>query len=203
MLNRWKTSAGTAQLVAGLALVIFMGAGAVAAQEPDVGAVAAGAVARSPLERTDRDWVTIANHMRVRANLTGPEVRSVLAFLQATNSDPSEVTAGTVRTLSQVRAPEAAPPTVGPAATDPALVAQGKTLAAEKACLGCHVIEGQGGAVGPTLERVVGDKGADFVRRKLADPTFNNATSMMPNFGLSPEQIEALLAYLNSLRNEY
>ena len=31
--------------------------------------------ARSPLERNDRDWVTIINHMRVRGNLTGREVR--------------------------------------------------------------------------------------------------------------------------------
>ncbi|GBD31829.1 hypothetical protein HRbin33_00789 [bacterium HR33] len=46
---------------------------------------------------------------------------------------------------------------------------------------------------------MVRHRGADFVRRKLADPTFNNATSMMPNFGLSAEEIEALLAYLATL----
>ncbi len=38
---------------------------------------------RSPLEHNDRAWVAIANHMRNRGNLTGGEVRSVLAFLQA------------------------------------------------------------------------------------------------------------------------
>ena len=41
--------------------------------------------ARSPLERTDRQWTVIVNHMRARANLTGSETRAVLAFLQATN----------------------------------------------------------------------------------------------------------------------
>jgi mono/diheme cytochrome c family protein len=43
---------------------------------------------RSPLERTDREWVVIIAHMRVRANLTGGQVRDVLAFLQATNGQP-------------------------------------------------------------------------------------------------------------------
>lgn len=45
--------------------------------------------ARSPLERTDRQWVVIMTHMRVRANLTGQQARKVLAFLMATNGQPS------------------------------------------------------------------------------------------------------------------
>ncbi len=45
--------------------------------------------ARSPLERSDRQWVVIMNHMRVRANLTGQQTRKVLAFLMATNGQPS------------------------------------------------------------------------------------------------------------------
>ena len=46
---------------------------------------------RSPLERDDRSWITIINHMRVRGNLTGGQVKDVLAFLQGTNNDPSQV----------------------------------------------------------------------------------------------------------------
>ena len=42
--------------------------------------------ARSSMERTDRDWATIAAHMRARANLTKSETRAILAFLQATNA---------------------------------------------------------------------------------------------------------------------
>lgn len=41
--------------------------------------------ARSPSERTDRQWVTIMAHMRARANLTEADAEAVLAFLQATN----------------------------------------------------------------------------------------------------------------------
>lgn len=43
--------------------------------------------ARSPMERTDREWLTIVNHMRARANLTRAEARALVFFLQATNGD--------------------------------------------------------------------------------------------------------------------
>ena len=69
--------------------------------------------ARSPLERTDRQWTVIVNHMRARANLTGSETRAVLAFLQATNTVPRvEVL---TRAADDVQALEAsdAPPDLG------------------------------------------------------------------------------------------
>lgn len=37
-------------------------------------------------ERTDREWTTIVNHMRARANLTRSDARTILEFLQATNA---------------------------------------------------------------------------------------------------------------------
>jgi len=171
------------------------------AQRPDSVSVAQGARdysricsrchnPRSPLERTDRDWVTILEHMRVRGNMTGGQARSVLAFLQATNGNPQVPLAN----MGQ-------PPKIGtqPITSDTTTIAQGKRLVTEKACVGCHVVGGGGGTLGPSLNGVVARRGSDFVRHKLADPTFNNATSMMPNFGLSAEQIEAILAYLHTL----
>jgi len=153
--------------------------------------------ARSPLERSDRDWVTIINHMRVRANLTGGQTRSVLAFLQATNGDPSEVTAIEAAEPGAMEAMSTAPPS-----TDPALVERGSALVAEKACLGCHVVAGAGGKVGPSLDGILGRKSPQFLRQKLMDPTVDNETSMMPNFGLTSDQIEAVLAYLATLGSE-
>jgi nitric oxide reductase subunit C len=136
--------------------------------------------------------------MRNRGNLTGGEVRSVLAFLQATNTDP--------RTQVQLAAtPPAQRQTEvasGPASTDPAMIAQGETLMQQKACVGCHVVGGAGGAVGPRLNGVLNRKDIEFVRRKLVDPTLDNSTSMMPNFGLTAEEIEAIVAYLASLPND-
>lgn len=146
---------------------------------------------RSPLERDDRDWVTIVNHMRVRANMTGEQVRAVLAFLQATNTNPAEGGTG-----EPVMATGAA------ISTDLQLIAEGRELVGQKACLGCHVIGKEGGRVGPSLNGVTSRRDADYLRHKLADPTFDNSTSMMPNFGLTQEQIEAILAYMASLNGE-
>jgi cytochrome c2 len=197
----------TAVLSVGLALLVAWGNEA-QAQAANGGAVAEGARVygnmcgrchnpRSPLERTDRSWVTIANHMRARGNLTGKEVRQVLAFLQATNTDPRERVP-----LPGGAAAERAAIGTGPVSTDPQVVARGKALTEQRACLGCHIIEKSGGQVGPTLNGVVARKGADFARRKMADPTFNDSSSMMPNFGLASDEIEAIVAYLNSLRRE-
>lgn len=142
--------------------------------------------ARSPLERSDRDWVTVINHMRVRANMTGQQVRDVLAFVQGTNEDPAGVTM--------------LPPTVRAQGLDQMeAVQQGKRLVEEKACLGCHVVGAEGGNIGPSLNGVTGRRGVDYVQKKLADPTFDRETSMMPNFGLTEEEIGWILAYLATL----
>ena len=148
--------------------------------------------ARSPLERSDRQWVTIANHMRVRANLTGKEVRGVLAFLQATNGDPNVEALGGLPYAVEV----------GPVSNDPAVIANGKLLAEQKACVGCHVLGSAGGKVGPSLNGTIERKGVDFVRAKLQDPSVDNATSMMPNFQLTTEEIEAIVAYLATLQGK-
>jgi mono/diheme cytochrome c family protein len=195
-------------LLGAIAIVTAFGLAApVAAQQPASDPVADGARVygamcgrchnpRSPLENTDRDWVTIANHMRVRGNLTGDQVRNVVAFLQATNTDPQARSPLGVAPAG-AQAPEGLHE--GPASTDPALIARGETLVAERACVGCHVIGTAGGQVGPTLNRTVGRRGPGFVRRKIVEPTFDNATSMMPNFALTPEEVEAIVAYLNTL----
>ncbi len=153
--------------------------------------------ARSPLERSDRDWVTIINHMRVRANMTGGQTRNVLAFLQATNGDPSEIT-----TIAAAQPGTAATMSTAPPSTDPALIDRGAVLIAEKACLGCHVVAGTGGKVGPSLDGILSRRSVQFLRQKLNDPTVDNQTSMMPNFGLTADQIEAVVAYLATLGND-
>ncbi len=142
--------------------------------------------ARSPLERSDRDWVTIINHMRVRGNMTGAQARNVLAFLQGTNEDPTTITV------------LPAPPRISdglPLDT----IQQGKRIVAEKACLGCHVVGDEGGNIGPTLNGVIARRGMEYVHDKLADPTFDVDSSMMPNFGLTDEEIGWVLAYLATL----
>lgn len=142
--------------------------------------------ARSPLERSDRDWVTIINHMRVRGNMTGAQARDVLAFLQATNEDPTTITV------------IPAPPRISDALPLDT-VQEGKRIVGEKACLGCHVVGDEGGNIGPSLNGVVARRGVDYVHRKLADPTFDVDSSMMPNLGLTDEEIGWVIAYLVTL----
>ncbi len=40
---------------------------------------------RNPNERSDREWVAIMHHMRVRGNLTVEEHQLILRFLQSAN----------------------------------------------------------------------------------------------------------------------
>lgn len=150
---------------------------------------------RSPVERSDREWTVIVNHMRTRAGLPGGASRDVLAFLQATNGDaPRGIGA------SEVAAEPVRLPATVVISTDPATVAEGRALVSSAGCIGCHVIDGLGGQIGPTLNGVVESKGALFVLQKISDPSFDNAGSLMPSLGLSAEQIAALVAYLATLR---
>ncbi len=159
--------------------------------------------ARSPLERTDRAWVTIANHMRVRGNLTGRQVRAVLAFLQGTNTDPRErIRLGEVEDTAEPSGPGPLEGTFSDdISTDAETIARGEALITQKACIGCHVVGGVGGNVGPRLDDAVERRGARYLRQKLQDPTFDDATSMMPNLGLTDEEIDALIAYLATFNN--
>jgi mono/diheme cytochrome c family protein len=194
-MNKRTLAGGRSVVILALALLTTLaGPGTVLGQ--DRGSMAEGARiygdvcgschnARSPLERDDRDWVTIMNHMRIRANMTGQQVQDVLAFLQATNADPRQaVPVATAETDLGERVDG---------------IAEGRRLVEQKACLGCHVIGDGGANVGPRLNEVVAAKGRDFVVRKIADPTFNNNTSMMPNLGLSEEQLGWVADYLATL----
>ena len=133
--------------------------------------------------------------MRARAGLTGKQVRNVLAFLQATNTDPRE-RANPFGETPPVNGGGAPDTTVS---TNPQVVSRGRTLVQDGACLGCHVVNGQGGAVGPGLDNVIERRGVEFVMRKMADPTFDRSSSMMPNFGLTQTQIRAVASYLSTL----
>ncbi len=154
---------------------------------------------RSPLERDDRDWVTIIQHMRIRGNLTGGQVENVLAFLQATNNDPSRAVRVVSTTEATARHIEASNE---PISSDPALASLGEALMTQRACIGCHIVGGGGGNVGPSLNGVTGRRDVQYLRQKLIDPTVDNATSMMPNLSLTADEIEAILTFLATLGDE-
>lgn len=136
--------------------------------------------ARAPSERSDREWDVIVAHMRTRGNLTGREARAVLHFLQSTNA--SEGGSGPVQATSTGQGDE------------------GEKLVVEKGCIACHKIgKHASGTVGPDLNTVLTRRDSAYVLKKLAEPAFDNPSSLMPQLNLTPEERDAILAYLTSV----
>lgn len=71
----------------------------------------------------------------------------------------------------------------------------------EQGCAACHTINNAGGAAGPDLSRVGRQRTADWLRGFITDPTTVNPNSEMPAYDyLTPEELEALIAYLQTLK---
>lgn len=93
--------------------------------------------------------------------------------------------------ILSLRKPQPPPP------ADP--VAHGRTLVNEKQCYACHVIEGKGADVGPSLDVAAEKLQYSWVRNFLKDPVkqgkiYYYMPYRMPHFNLKPEEIEAVVA---------
>ncbi|HSC26199.1 MAG TPA: cytochrome b N-terminal domain-containing protein [Vicinamibacterales bacterium] len=86
----------------------------------------------------------------------------------------------------------------------PAMDPRTETAAAVYArhCIGCHVIDGEGGDDGPELTVVGRKHDAATLRRWIADPEAVDPDADMPAFGhrLSAEQLDAIAGYLADRR---
>jgi ubiquinol-cytochrome c reductase cytochrome b subunit len=69
-------------------------------------------------------------------------------------------------------------------------------------CVGCHIIDGDGGDDGPELTGIGRTHDVDTLRRWIADPESVNPDAEMPSFGkrLTPEQLDAIAGYLADRR---
>lgn len=97
------------------------------------------------------------------------------------------------------------------------LVAEGKNLVDTKGCIGCHIIDGRGGKMGPDIT-FVGDKTRhdfDFshfsgeehtvpawLHNHFVDPGELSPGTSMPDMELTDEDAVALTAYVLSLRSK-
>jgi quinol-cytochrome oxidoreductase complex cytochrome b subunit len=69
-------------------------------------------------------------------------------------------------------------------------------------CVGCHVIDGDGGSDGPELTHIGAKHDSATLRRWIVDPEAVKPDTDMPAFGkrLSPEQLDAIAQYLANRR---
>jgi mono/diheme cytochrome c family protein len=140
----------------------------------------------------------------MRRTLPADQVWAVIAFLEA-QGGTVDVTAEDVRSAQEsAAAPAAAPPgSPATASADPMEILNAN------ACLGCHTLAGQGGAVGPSFDGIGRRLSKDQLREAILDPNatvsagFEAMRGMMPPiFGqqLTAAQLEAVVNFLSGLR---
>jgi mono/diheme cytochrome c family protein len=134
--------------------------------------------------------------------LSPDQLWAVVAFLQSQGGEVT-VTAADLKAAGgagAAAAPAAAAATFS-ATLDPV------QLYNEKGCVGCHQLDGKGGAVGPSWDHVGRRRTAEQIRHKILFPNSDTtkgyakfAGTMPATFGqqLSAAQLEALVNYLAS-----
>ena len=96
---------------------------------------------------------------------------------------------------------------VAPAHAQSAKAQQGAALFTAQKCTMCHSVAGKGNPKGP-LDNITAKNKAEDIRQWLADPegmrakTNATRTPAMKPVKLSPDQVDALVAYLTSVQTD-
>jgi ubiquinol-cytochrome c reductase cytochrome b subunit len=90
-------------------------------------------------------------------------------------------------------------PLVNPVVEKDPQVEAGRRLFLDLRCLYCHRVAGKGGAVGPDLTKVEGEKASAWVAKHIRNPQAADPGSQMPKMDLLDDEITALSAYVKSL----
>jgi len=64
-------------------------------------------------------------------------------------------------------------------------------------CIGCHTIFGNGSYFAPELAKITEKKPKDYLKKFLMNPKAVNANASMPKFGITSEEADKLLAFLD------
>lgn len=64
-------------------------------------------------------------------------------------------------------------------------------------CIGCHTILGNGSYFAPDMTKVVERKPKDYIKQFLMDPKSVNPKAKMPKFGISSDEADKLIAFLD------
>ena len=81
-----------------------------------------------------------------------------------------------------------------------ALVGRGRMVFRDQGCYGCHTAEGMGTPIGPDLSRIGAKHNETYLAGWLRDPSAQRPTAHMPKLQLTETEVQALAAYLGSLR---
>ncbi|MDX1994177.1 MAG: cytochrome c [bacterium] len=86
----------------------------------------------------------------------------------------------------------------GDAGAMPEAAADGYQVWRANGCVGCHSLYGQGGTFAPDLTHIHSQRGDDYLREFLANPTaFHPDARRMPRFALTRAETDQLLAFLD------
>jgi mono/diheme cytochrome c family protein len=81
-----------------------------------------------------------------------------------------------------------------------ALVAEGQTVFRDQGCYGCHTVGAMGTPIAPDLSRIGAKRDQTYLTRWLKDPSMQRPTAHMPKIQMSDSEVQAVAAYLGSLR---
>jgi cytochrome c553 len=82
----------------------------------------------------------------------------------------------------------------------PQVVERGETAFKSNGCYGCHLIGKFGTPIGPDLSHVGRKYPPEYLARWLRDPAQQRPSAHMPALELTEADVQALAAYLGSLR---
>src|SRR5688500_7808078 len=140
----------------------------------------------------------------MRRQLSNDQIWATVAFLQSQGGEVA-VTAEDIKKTAP--APAAGGGSVAPGGVAITSTMDPVALHNEKGCVGCHQLDGKGGAVGPPFDRIGARMTADNIRRAILLPNADTAKgferfagTMPQTFGqmLSAAQLEALVQFLAS-----
>jgi len=140
----------------------------------------------------------------MRRQLSNDQIWATVAFLQSQGGEVA-VTADDIKKTAP--APAAGGGSVVPGGAAITSTMDPVALHNEKGCVGCHQLDGKGGAVGPAFDHIGARLTADNIRRAILLPNadtakgFERFAGTMPvTFGqmFSAAQLEALVQFLAS-----
>ena len=76
----------------------------------------------------------------------------------------------------------------------------GQMVFRDQGCYGCHTVGAMGTPIAPDLSHIGAKRDQAYLTRWLKDPSTQRPTAHMPKIELSESEVQALAAYLGSLR---